>query len=282
MLQGIAMGEWTHWIGREEHRVDTLTPGLLARYRATIDSQDTGDIAPQGIHWCFCLPEMATSDLAADGHPPKGNFMPPVDLPRRMWASSDVEFVIPITAGGHIERTSRIALIDKKQGGSGTLVFVGVRHETRCDGAVAVNETQTIVYREMPAVLAAQALPVDTGKTPEGWSIMRQVMPTAPLLFRYSALTFNSHRIHYDAPYARDDEGYAGLVVHGPLTASLLLDLAARALGPNRIKTFRFRGVAPVYAGVRLHLLARQDGKSLNFAVIDGAGREAMTAVATL
>jgi 3-methylfumaryl-CoA hydratase len=272
------MTNWKDWIGREDHRVDTLTTGLLARYRATLDCADSGDQAPQGVHWCLCLPNAPTADLGVDGHPPKGGFMPPVDLPRRMWASSEVEFVAPIVAGATIERISRIAFVDEKQGGSGKLVFVAVRHETRASGAPAVIETQTIVYRDAAAKATAPPLPQGDAPLPDGWPIQRLVQPTAPLLFRYSALTFNSHRIHYDLPYARDEEGYAGLVVHGPLTASLLLDLAARILGPNRLKAFRFRGVAPAYAGVPLHLLARQDSKALTFAAIDSSGREIMTA----
>lgn len=276
------MSEWKDWIGREEHRVDMLTPGLLARYRATLDCADGGETAPQGVHWCLCLPDAPTGDLGIDGHPPKGGFLPPVDLPRRMWASSEVEFVAPIVSGAMIERISRIAFVDEKQGGSGKLVFVAVRHETRCDGAPAVIETQTIVYRDAAAKSAPPALPLGDAPLPEGWPIQRVVQPTAPLLFRYSALTFNTHRIHYDLPYARDEEGYAGLVVHGPLTASLLLDLAARVLGPNRLKTFRFRGVAPAYADVSLRLLARQEAKALTFAAVDGSGREVMTASGTI
>jgi 3-methylfumaryl-CoA hydratase len=276
------MSDWKDWIGREEHRIDTLTPRLLGRYRATLDCADSGVAAPQGIHWCLCLPDTATADLGSDGHPPKGGFLPPVDLPRRMWASSEVEFAAPILSGGHIERTSRIAFVDEKRGGSGKLVFVAVRHETRCDGVVAVIETQTIVYRDAPAKVAPPPLPHGDALVPDSWQIQRSVQPTAPLLFRYSALTFNTHRIHYDLPYAREEEGYAGLVVHGPLTASLLLDLASRALGPNRLKTFRFRGIAPAYAGVPLRLLARQDGQALTFAAIDGTGREVMTAAATI
>jgi 3-methylfumaryl-CoA hydratase len=276
------MSNWKDWIGREECLADTLTPGVVARYRAMLDSGDTSANAPQGIHWCLCLPEAATGDLGPDGHPPKGGFMPPVDLPRRMWASSEIEFLSPFTTDTTIERTSKIAFIEEKQGASGPLVFVGVRHQTRCNGTIAVEETQTIVYRDAPQVVIPPPLPAVTETLPEGWPIARHILPTAPMLFRYSALSFNTHRIHYDLPYAREEEGYPGLVVHGPLTASLLLDLVARVIGPNRLKNFRFRGVAPAYAGIPIHLLAKQDGKSLTFAVIDGAGREVTAASGTI
>ncbi len=276
------MSNWQDWIGRKEERADTLTPGLVARYRAMLDCADGGETAPQGIHWCLCLPDTPTSVLGADGHPPKGGFLPSIDLPRRMWASSDVEFIAPIVSGGRIERTSQVAFIDEKQGASGRLVFVAVRHETRCNGVAAVSETQTIVYRDAPPRTVPPPLPDSDAPAPEGWPIARTVQPGTTLLFRYSALTFNTHRIHYDQTYAREEEGYAGLVVHGPLTASLLLDLAARVLGPNRLKTFRFRGLAPAYAGVPLRLLARQDAEVLTFSAVDGSGREVMTASGTL
>jgi 3-methylfumaryl-CoA hydratase len=274
------MTAWTDWIGREEVRSDVLTPGLAARYTATLDARPSDDAAPQGIHWCLGLPDTPTGELGIDGHPPKGGLLPPVELPRRMWASSDVEFVAPMAIGARVSRTSRVAMIDDKTGSSGRLVFVTVLHETSADGALCVRETQTIVYRDAPAAPMPQ--PTGNMPRPDGWSWHRAVTPTAPMLFRYSALTFNTHRIHYDLPYAAGEEGYPGLVVHGPLMASLLLDLTARVAGPNRLKRFQFRGKAPAFAGLTLHLLANEERGAVTYAIIDQTGREIMAASGVL
>jgi 3-methylfumaryl-CoA hydratase len=271
---------WAAWVGREQVQRDVLTPALLARFRATFDSGDTGDIAPQGIHWCLCTPDTATAELDTDGHPKRGGFLPPIPLPRRMWASSKVSFHAPVRVGAAIERRSIIAGIEEKTGGSGALVFVQIDHDTTSDGVVAVGERQTIVYRE-----ASTAAPAPLGSgTPmlSGYAWHRALTPSAPLLFRYSALTFNSHRIHYDLPYATGEEGYRGLVVHGPLTASLLLDLAARELGTNRLANFSFRGVSPAIANEPLHLVGNIEGLALRLAALGSDGREVMTATAEI
>ncbi len=266
------------WIGRAQVQTDILTPSLLARFRATLDTTDTGDVAPQGIHWCLCTPDTATAGLDIDGHPKRGGFLPPIPLPRRMWASSKVVFYAPIVAGAAVERRSTITGIEEKTGGSGALVFVEVDHETSSDGTLAVRERQTLVYRE-----ASTAAPAPVGKgTPalEGFQWHRSLTPAEALLFRYSALTFNSHRIHYDRPYATGEEGYRGLVVHGPLTATLLLDLAARDLGPNRLASFAFRGQSPALAGEVLHLVGKVDSAHVTLAALGSDGREIMTASA--
>lgn len=268
--------DWTDWIGREEARHDVLTPALLARFRATFDSDDTGDVAPQGIHWCLCTPDATTGDLNADGHPRRGGFLPPIPLPRRMWAASDMTFHAPIRVGAAIARRSVIAAIEHKTGSSGPLTFVSIDHATSSDGRIAVSERQTIVYRE--ARVGAAAPPGDGTAAGSGWDWHRALAPSAPLLFRYSALTFNSHRIHYDLPYATGEEGYRGLVVHGPLMATLLLDLAARALGANRITRLSFRGVSPAIAGEMLHLVGNAHDDGCTLAVLADDGREVMTA----
>lgn len=266
------------WIGRKTVQHDVLTAGLLARFRATIDSAEVGETAAQGIHWCLCLPEATTAALDVDGHPKRGSFLPPVPLPRRMWASSSVTFHHPIAVGVAIERTSVIAGVADKKGASGRLVFVDIDHETRADGALVVSERQTIVYREAAANKPAPL----AGGEPElaQWQWHRAVVPTEPLLFRYSALTFNSHRIHYDRPYATDVEAYRGLVVHGPLMATLLLDLAARELGSNNLGSFAFRGQSPAIAGETLHLVGRVEGENIALAVLGGDGRLVMAAEA--
>ncbi|WP_432201414.1 FAS1-like dehydratase domain-containing protein [Erythrobacter sp. W53] len=272
--------DWDAWIGRETRSADRLDEALAMRWLATFDLDMPSDAAmPQGIHLALCTPDAATSQLGTDGHPARDNspdsFLPPVPLPRRMWASSAIEFHKPITIGAAIERTSRIASITEKSGASGTLVFVNVEHATRANDALAVRETQTLVYREAAAAdapLSPPPLAGDTAFDPSEWRAHRTLTPDPRLLFRYSALTFNTHRIHYDAPYAESEERYRGLVVHGPLTASLLLQLAASELGENRLKTFSFRGVSPAIADEPLHLVMRdaEGGYELGAFAADG------------
>ncbi|MET0371617.1 MAG: MaoC family dehydratase N-terminal domain-containing protein [Sphingobium sp.] len=264
-----------------ETRTDRLTAALAARYAATFD-RASADTAPQGIHWCLCTPDAATAGLGADGHPAGGGgFLPQSPLPRRMWASSDMTFHAPIAVGAGIERTSSVLDSKEKSGASGNLLFVTVGHETSADGVLAVSERQTIVYRAAPAPGAPQPPPPPPA-APEHWDWRREITPGAPLLFRYSALTFNSHRIHYDLPYAQREEGYPGLVVHGPLMASLLLDLADRELGRDALATFSFRAMAPAFADAPLTLLGRREGIALSLRVRSAAGHDHMTAIATI
>lgn len=272
------MTDWADWIGREQVRHDMLTPALLARFRATFDSDDTGDVAPQGIHWCLCTPDTASAALDTDGHPRRGDFLPPVPLPRRMWASSKLVFAAPIMVGAKIERRSVIAGIEEKTGGSGPLMFVEVDHVTTSNGVVAVTERQTIVYRGASSSGAAPSRQGDD--PPSGYPWQRMLTPVERLLFRYSALTFNSHRIHYDAPYATDQEDYKGVVVQGPLTATLLLDLAAHHVGANRLSSFDFRCVSAAIAGESLQLAGRQVGLAIALAAIGPDERIVMTATA--
>lgn len=281
------MTAWTDWIGRTETHNDILTQGVVTRLRATIDSDDSGPFAPQGIHWCLCLPVAPTRALGADGHPRRDladAFLPPIPLPRRMWASSTVRFHGPIAVGAVIERTSTIASISEKSGSSGLLAFVDVQHDTRADGRLAVSETQSIVYREGtragPPFVAPR--PGNADPDPAEWPHVRTLIPDEVLLLRYSALTFNAHRIHYDLPYAREAEGYAGLVVHGPLTATLLLDHSARLVGANRLSQFTFRGIAPAFAGEQLALVARETADGIELAAIGPTGDVAMRANALI
>lgn len=255
--------DWSAWVGREERRTDRLDEALAARWLATFDlpAQASGTM-PQGVHLCLCTPDAPTATLGEDGHPARGDgagsFLPPVPLPRRMWAASEFAFHAPIAVGAAIERVSRIASITPKAGKSGAMVFASVEHDTLADGALAVREVQTLVYREAAAP-DAPLQPPPLGETlfdPAAWDAHRMLTPDEPLLFRFSALTFNSHRIHYDLPYARDVERYRGLVVHGPLMASLLLQLAAAHVGP--LQRFAFRAVSPAIAGEPLHLVLRQ------------------------
>jgi 3-methylfumaryl-CoA hydratase len=275
------MADWNNWIGQTQEQTDLLTPALLARFRATINSNENGGVAPQGIHWCLCLPDTATSELGDDGHPRKGGFLPPIPLPRRMWASSKVTFHAPIIAGDDIIRRSTIANIIEKTGSSGLLIFVDIDHDTLANGKIAVTERQTLVYREATSVAPTERF-ADVALDLLDWDWHHSLTPSELQLFRYSALTFNSHRIHYDRPYAVEAEHYRGLVVHGPLTATLLLNLAGRSLGTNKLKHFAFRGQSPAFAGEPLHLVGRANDSAITLAALGGDGRVVMSAEASL
>lgn len=282
------MSDFGAWIGRETRAKDRLDEGLAARWLATFDlPRPHPAIMPQGVHFALCTPEAPTDRLGEDGHPARDDssesFLPPLPMPRRMWASSTIAFHAPIAIGAVIERVSKVVSISEKEGGSGRLAFVDVAHETRANGTLAVVETQTLVYREAAAPDAPLAPPPpgEAAFDPAGWDTHRVLSPDPRLLFRYSALTFNTHRIHYDAPYAQEVERYRGLVVHGPLTASLLLQLAARELGENRLRTFAFRGLSPAIAGEALHLVMRKGDEGYDLAAFAADGRQVTAAQAT-
>ncbi len=277
------MSAWDSFVGNSQTAEDILTPALLGRFRVTLDSPVTGEIAPQGVHWCLCLPDAPTAALGEDGHPVRSesSFLPPIPLPRRMWASSSVDFLVPLVVGGRVVRTSTLTSVTEKQGSTGPLVFVEVTHETESAGTIAVRERQSIVYRAASNIApspAPKACPPDLA----GWHWHRAITPDAALLFRYSALTFNSHRIHYDLAYARDIEMYRERVVHGPLCATLLLDLVQRELGPNALKSFSFRGQSPAFAGENLHLVGKANGADIELAALGEDGRICTTAVGSL
>ena len=282
------MSDLSAWIGRETRATDRLDEGLAARWLATFDlARPHPAIMPQGIHFALCTPEAPSGRLGEDGHPARddssGSFLPPFPMPRRMWASSKIAFHAPIAIGAVIERVSKVASITEKEGGSGRLAFVDIAHETRANGTLAVVETQTLVYREAAAPNAPLAPPPpgEGAFDPAGWDAHRVLSPDPRLLFRYSALTFNTHRIHYDAPYAQGVERYRGLVVHGPLTASLLLQLAAREIGENRLRSFAFRGLSPAIAGEALHLVMRKGDNGYELAAFAADGRQVTAAQAT-
>jgi 3-methylfumaryl-CoA hydratase len=277
------------WIGRETRAKDRLDEGLADRWLATFDlARPHPAIMPQGIHFALCTPEAPTVKLGEDGHPARDDspdsFLPPFPMPRRMWASSKIAFHAPIAIGAVIERVSKVASVSEKAGGSGRLAFVDVEHVTKANGTLAVIETQTLVYRDA-ASADAPLSPPPPGEgrfDPAGWEAHRALTPDARLLFRYSALTFNTHRIHYDAPYASEVERYRGLVVHGPLTASLLLQLAATELGENRLRSFQFRGLSPAIAGERLHLVMRKSEAGYELAAFTDDGRQVTAASAAV
>lgn len=283
------MSEWDAWIGREDIRRDRVSAERTARWLGTLDREAAANgNVPQGVHWCLCTPDAPTATLGADGHPRRedspDSWMPPIALPRRMWAASKVEFLAPLALDAPVERRSAIRSITAKQGGSGPLIFVEVEHEIRADGELAVHETQSIVFRDAaPSDAPPSPPPPGEGRFDPGeWDAHRLLLPDEALLFRYSALTFNSHRIHYDLPYATREEGYRGLVVHGPLTATLLLDLARRQFGDNALTSFTFRGLSPAICGEELHLALRGDGVSVEMGAFAADGRPVMSASATL
>ena len=251
-------------IGRTIHDEDTLTPRLVNEYRATLAPHlaivNDGE-APLGIHWCLAPPAAPMAALGADGHAAKGEFLPPVPLPRRMWAGGSVETLGPLREGDRVRRTSTTGDVTVKQGRSGTLCFVAVRHELSTDRGLAIRERHDIVYRDLPVPPAAGAplaKMTEKGNTSSRKADLVWTVETSPvLLFRYSALTFNGHRIHYDHPYVTGVEGYAGLVVHGPLQASLLFNLAA-TLGGSAPRMFNYRGVAPLIVGEPLRVCGRR------------------------
>jgi 3-methylfumaryl-CoA hydratase len=281
------MGAWDAWIGRQERRSDRIDSGAAGRWLATMDRDaPLGGLVPQGYHWCLCLPDAPTARLGADGHPVRDDspesFLPPVPLPRRMWAGSEVTFHAPLKLGEAVVRTSRVISVKEKSGNSGQLVFVEVEHETAGEAGLAVREVQSIVYRDAAPADAPLSPPPATEESfdPSGWRMHRAIRPDAPLLFRYSALTFNGHRIHYDMPYARDTERYRGLVVHGPLMATLLLDLARREMGDEALTAFSFRGLSPAIGGDVLHLVMRGPDSALELAAFAADGRQVMAAKA--
>lgn len=244
----IDIQELRGWLGKTEVMTDAAVTAPLRALDATLDRDAgqwaAGDALPPCWHWLYFLPMARQSEIGADGHPKRGGFLPPVPLPRRMWAGSQIEFKAPLRVGQVLERTSRIADLRMKEGRTGPLVFVNVDHEIRADGELAILERHDIVYRGMPGADDAAPPPVPATVIPE-WS--RHVVSDDVLLFRYSALTFNGHRIHYDRRYVTEVEGYPGLVVHGPLIATLLLDLLRRELPDARVRSFSFRAVKPAF-----------------------------------
>ena len=264
-------------IGREEEAHDIVTRSLLSRFDAVLGKNDTAN-APLGLHWCLAPPHAPMSELAEDGHARKGSFLPDSDLPRRMWASSSMEFHAPIKVGAQIRKHSKISSVKEKQGNSGSLIFVEIDHAIFADDLLAVEERQTLVYRAASSVLTP--MPRAIGADLSAWSITREIIPYEAMLFRYSALTFNAHKIHYDAPYTREIEGYPALVVHGPLIASLLLRLASDEFGSLKVAHFSFRGKSPAFVGQKLYLVARRDGDDMALAAIGADGRSVMEAEA--
>ena len=271
------------WIGHTETVEETIRPWPTAALLALLDHPAEplapGTPAPLGAHWLYFHRAARQSALGPDGHARRGGFLPPVDaLPRRMWAGGQLDFTGPLCIGEAAQRRSTVADVAAKQGSTGPLVFVTVEHEIGGPGGVAVTERQDIVYRG-PPVSGGAPRPPRAAPTEARWR--RTIRPDPVLLFRYSALTFNGHRIHYDQPYATETEGYPGLVVHGPLLATLLLDLCRREAG-RPVRRFEFRAVAPVFDTAPFTVAGNPEGDTIALWVEGRDGALAMTATAVL
>lgn len=270
------------WVGRETSSQDVVSVAPILGLQAVLDRPEaappSGAAIPYLAHWLYFLPHEPMRVLGEDGHPQRGGFLPPVTLPRRMWAASRVEFVRPVRIGAQITRRSVLGDVREKMGRSGRLVFVRVDHEISDHAGLLVRESQDIVYREPPSSDAAAA-PQRTAEVPD-WA--RAIVPDPALLFRYSALTFNSHRIHYDHPYATAVEGYGGLVVQGPLIATLLLNELVQRRPDIEIVTFEFRAVSPIIAPDPFFICGSVQGTRASLFARNGAGGLCMQASAGL
>ena len=239
------------WTGKTETAQDIVTPRLVQSFAATfaphLAACEPGE-APPALHWCLAPPISPIGTAGPDGHAAKGDFLPPVPLPRRMWAGGRIETIAPLREGDVVTRRSSIGEINFKEGRSGPLCFVAVHHEFATERGVALRERHDIVYREaaLPgAVAAGTSGPAGAGEPAD---LTWEVEASPLLLFRYSALTFNGHRIHYDFPYATGVEGYAGLVVHGPIQATLIANIIT-TLAEGAPLRLDYRGLAPLVAG---------------------------------
>ena len=283
--QDTAVENLSDWLGRSETDHDTIGATPVLALTATLDHPAApvlpGSLLPPLWHWLYFLPMHRQSDIGADGHAKRGGFMPPVPLPRRMWAASEFEFFAPVRVGDAVARTSTIADVTQKEGRTGKLVFVKVRHELRCNGAPdpALVELHDIVYREarQPTDVDPPPLAAATGAA---WQ--REIVPDDVLLFRYSALTFNGHRIHYDRQYVTQVEGYPGLIVHGPLIATLLLDLLRRHAPDAQVASFKFKAVRPTFDLHPFKVNGQRNGHTVKLWAQDHEGWLTMDAVATL
>ncbi|MDR5767730.1 MULTISPECIES: MaoC family dehydratase N-terminal domain-containing protein [unclassified Caballeronia] len=269
---------------KTERAVDIVAPTSVAALAATLDhdaAPHEGDALPPLWHWIFFRPIAKQSLIAEDGHPKKGGFLPDLGLPRRMWAGGRLRFPAPVIVGERITRESTILNVSEKQGRTGKLGFVTVRHRIYRGDATAIEEEHDIVYREPAAPGAPAPAPV---AAPRDAQWQRDLVPDETLLLRYSALTFNAHRIHYDKPYVTQVEGYPGLVVHGPLIATLLMDLLRRELPDATVIDFAFKAQRPCFAGNTLRLRGQPsaDGRTVELWSKDHEGWLGMTARATL
>jgi 3-methylfumaryl-CoA hydratase len=272
------------WVGRREEAEDRVSPHRATMLAATLDL-DAAERRARGIveggrlpalwHWIAFLTDAPGSGLGSDGHPRRGGFLPPVPLERRMWAGSRITFHRPIAIGETIQRRAEILKVSEKAGSTGPMVFVTVGHRLSVAGGLAIEEEQDIVYMAMPDRFAPPP-PIAPPAAP-AWE--EAVAIDTVRLFRFSAATFNAHRIHFDLPYATEVERYPGLVVHGPLQALLLMEAARRRRGWAWPAAYRFRGVRPLFHFDALRLIGEApDGDEEALATATGAGHVCMQA----
>lgn len=282
---GIDIAHLRAWIGKTESVTDRITPQPMLGLAATLDIDASRPLAGSEVpplwHWLYFLDPHKSSDLASDGHAKLGAFLPPIPLPRRMWAGGRFEFVRPMRVGEKYTRTSSIKDVRHKVGRTGELVFVTIRYDIGNADGVALAEEQDLVYRE-DAKPDELARPPQIAPTDAAWE--RVIHPSDVLLFRYSALTFNAHRIHYDRRFAMEAEGYPGLVVHGPLIATLLVDLLRRNLPTANVTRFEFRAVSPLFDTAEFAVRGRpeSDGDSVSLWAAGPGNALAMMATAEL
>ena len=293
-----ATDQYSAWVGRTQEATDVASQEKADRLATLLAEAASGEqlsaepgdsLFPLG-HWLQFSEDVALADTGADGHPALGRFMPPVPGSRRMWAGSSLQFHHPIQPGQKLHRKTTIESITEKSGRSGALVFVQLHHGISADGVLALTDRHTIVYRDAPAPAgehtdstpSAAAPPRPDTEVPAGWEWSRSVRPGPVMLFRYSALTFNSHRIHYDHAYTTTVEGYPGLVVHGPLIASLLLRAFLDAHPSEAATAYEFTARSPLFASEQVHLLGRRtDANTHELAAIGPADTVVMQAVVT-
>jgi len=265
------------WIGRTETASDVVSEQLCRALRATLDldpgNPGPGDPAPPAVHWCLAAPTAPMHLVGVDGHPMRGGFLPPVPLPRRMWAGGRLDIQSTLEVGDRVTRRSTIRDVILKEGRTGALCFVTVEHAIATQRGDAILERQDIVYREIQPTASSQTA-TKPGRAAQ-WS--RSYEATPVLLFRYSALTFNGHRIHYDRTYSVERELYPGLVVHGPLQATLLLVLASEIRGRMPAR-FDFRGIAPLFDGATFSANAAESGNDLDLWILNSVNGETTTA----
>ena len=274
---------YSDWIGSTEEAEELIALAPVQAAAAMLDDTTTefvlGSPLPPLWQWFFFLPRVPQSRLGEDGHPRRGGFMPPIELPRRMFAGARMRFLKPLMIGRAARRHSVIRAVSEKDGRAGKLAFVTVAHRIHQNGEVCLEEEQDIVYREPGAPVAAPE-PSEFAPAPEG-SWTRLITPDPILLFRFSALTFNAHRIHYDRTYATTIEGYPGLVVHGPLTALLLMELV-RSHEDRSVTAFAFQGRAPLFDLAPFRLIGTPDGDRVHLEAHGPDGKTTMTASADL
>jgi 3-methylfumaryl-CoA hydratase len=269
------------WIGRTDQASDIVTAQLVRGLRATlfmeIGAPKPGDAAPFTTHWCLAQPVYPMSELGPDGHPTRGGFLPPVPLPRRMWAGGELQFFDTLRVGDEATRTSRISDVTMKTGSTGVLCFVSVEHVVTTSRGTAIRERQDIVYRD---VSAAQP-PAKAPPPPPAAKHRESHMADPVLLFRYSALTFNGHRIHYDRDYVTKVEGYPGLIFHGPMQAAFIVELAAKLHGGTAPKKFVYRGLQPLFEGSEFSINANDTDSGMELWTANSAGQPTMKGTAT-